>query len=115
MRVKLVLIGCLTCIAFLGMMPVAYSDSSWNGTWIGNWETGNGTQITFAGNEFISIYWDGDYVPDATGVASPDGKVVTITWKSGSAVLTRKGPTAIDIVIHEKGKKDVSFALKPDG
>jgi hypothetical protein len=88
---------------------------SWNGTWIGNWDKGgNGTQIVFAGETFISIYWDGDYVPDATGSVSKDGKTVTITWTGAKALLTRDGETVGHIAIHEKGRPDAAFAVKRD-
>ena len=117
MGLRAAAIAWITCFALLATAPVAnaQSNSSWNGTWVGNWETGEGTQIVFAGNDFISIYWDGDYVPDAKGSLSSDGKVETITWQSGRAVLTRVSGAAINIAIHEKGKKDVSFELKRDG
>jgi hypothetical protein len=88
---------------------------SWNGEWVGNWANGgNGTQIVFAGETFISIYWDGDYVPDAAGNVSKDGKTVIITWMGARAVLTRDGETTGHIVIHEKGKSDAAFAVKRD-
>ncbi len=88
---------------------------SWNRTWVGNWDKGgNGTQIVFAGETFISIYWDGDYVSDAEGSVSKDGSMVTITWIGGKAVLTRDGDTTGHVVIQEKGKPDVKFAVKKD-
>lgn len=94
--------------AFAAAMP------DWNGTWIGNWDKGgNGTQIVFAGNTFISIYWDSDYV-DAKGALSQAGKVATITWPGAQAVLTRDSATAAHIVIHEKGKSDAAFPVKLD-
>jgi hypothetical protein len=88
--------------------------AGWNGTWIGNWQAGQGTQIVFAGDTFISIYWDGDYVSDATGAMAKDGKTVTLKWTCANALITRDGPAAAHIVIHEKGKPDAAFALKPD-
>jgi len=101
---------------FLVLSSAAFAASpSWNGTWIGNWGSGgNGTQIVFAGETFISIYWDGDYVSDAQGALSKDGKIVTITWTGAKAVLSRDGETAAHIVIREKGKPDAAFAVKRD-
>jgi hypothetical protein len=88
---------------------------SWNGEWVGNWDKGgNGTQIIFAGEEFNGIFWDGDYVSDAQGAVSKDGKIVTITWPGAKAILSRDGETAGHIVIHEKGKPDAAFAVKRD-
>ena len=92
----------------------AQQNSSWNGTWIGNWAGGNGTQIVFADNDLIAMYWDGDYLSDTQASVSADGRVVTITWASGQAVLNRDGETSGHIVIHEKGKSDIGFDLKRD-
>jgi len=105
----------LAAAALLFASAAFAASPSWNGTWIGNWDKGgNGTQIVFAGETFISIYWDGDYVPDAQGALSKDGKTVTITWPSAHAVLSRDGETTAHIVIREKGKKDAAFAVKRD-
>ena len=92
----------------------AQQNSSWNGTWIGNWAGGNGTQIVFADNDLIAMYWDGDYLSDTKSSLSADGRVVTITWAAGQAVLNRDGETSGHIVIHEQGKPDISFDLKRD-
>jgi hypothetical protein len=59
---------------------MAQQTANWNGTWIGNWAGGNGTQIVFADNQLIAMYWDGDYLTDPQSSLSPDGKAVTITW-----------------------------------
>ncbi len=85
--------------------------SGWDGTWVGNWANGNGAQIIFAGNELIGLYWRGDYLADTHSAVSPAG-VVTITWPSGSATLTRDSETTAHIVIREPGKTDTAFALK---
>jgi hypothetical protein len=92
----------------------AQQSSSWNGTWIGNWASGNGTQIVFADNDVIAMYWEGDYLSDTKSSVSADGRVVTITWASGQAVLNRDGEASGHIVIHEQGKADLSFDLKRD-
>jgi hypothetical protein len=93
---------------------VAQQTTSWNGTWIGNWAGGNGTQIVFAENELIAMYWDGDYLTDPQSSLSPDGKVVTITWPSGQALLTRDGEAGSHIVVHETGRPDATFDVKRD-
>src|SRR5690348_12274329 len=94
--------------------PAAAQDTSWNGTWIGNWQNGHGAQIIFAGNEFIGIYWGDDYVDDAVASVSADGKVVTISWAGAQALLTRDNSEAAHIVIHQKGQPDASFLLTRD-
>lgn len=110
--VALALLG-VTLLA-MGAAASAATARSWNGTWAGNWQGGDGTQIVFAGETFISIYWGGDYVSDAEGTVSKDGSSVTITWKDAKAVLTRDGETTAHVVIQEKGKPDVKFAVKKD-
>ena len=92
----------------------AQQSSTWNGTWIGNWASGNGTQIVFADNDVIAMYWEGDYLSDTKSSVSADGRVVTITWASGQAVLNRDGEVSGHIVIHEQGKADIRFDLKRD-
>jgi hypothetical protein len=88
--------------------------SSWNGTWIGNWQGGDGVQIVFAGEDPVAFYWHGDYLDDTHATASEGGSVVTILWPSGQAVLTRNGEATARITIQETGKPDLSFALKRD-
>ena len=85
---------------------------SWNGTWIGNWARGNGTQIIFAGDEMIAMFWNGDYLSQVHFSVSDDGAVVTITWPSAQATLTRDGETVGHVVIREKGQPDCSFDVQ---
>ena len=47
-------------------------------------------------------------------VQRPDGKIVTITWQSGQAVLTRDGEASGHIVVHETGRPDLTFDVKRD-
>ena len=104
-----VAIGLLT-----GPSAARAQQQSWNGTWIGNWQDGNGTQIVFAGEDLVAFYWDGDYLDDVHADASEGGRVVTVLWPSGQAVITRDGETTARITIRETGKPDLSFALKRD-
>jgi hypothetical protein len=60
------------------------------------------------------MYWDGDYLSDTQSSLSPDGKVVTITWQSGQALLTRDGEASGHIVVHETGRPDIAFDVKRD-
>jgi len=87
---------------------------SWNGTWIGNWQGGDGAQIVFAGEDLVAFYWHGDYLDDVHANVSEGGRVVTVLWSSGQAVLTRDGDATARITVHEPGKVDLSFALKRD-
>ena len=102
----------ITC--YLAAPSSGLAQLDWNGTWIGNWETGHGIQIIFAGNELIGVYWEDDYVSEAAASLSAGGTVVTITWPSVRAILTRDGPEAAHIVIRETGRPDTAFPLKLD-
>jgi hypothetical protein len=111
----------LVCLGLSATMDIgspagamAQQTASWNGTWIGNWAGGNGTQIVFADNELIAVYWNGDYLSDTQSSLSPDSKVVTITWQSGQALLTRDGEASGHIAVHEKGQPDITFEVKRD-
>lgn len=99
---------------FAGAGAAAAQQPSWNGTWIGNWQGGDGAQIVFAGDELIAFYWHGDYLDGVQANTSEGGRVVTILWSSGQAVLTRDSEAAARITVHETGKADLSFALKRD-
>jgi hypothetical protein len=88
--------------------------ASWNGTWIGNWQGGDGAQIVFAGEDLVAFYWHDDYLDDVHANASEGGRVVTVLWSSGQAVLTRDGDATARITVREPGKADLSFALKRD-
>ena len=110
---KLAALTGLAIVLLAAALAPASAAPDWNGTWIGNWKDGNGTQIVFTGSTFISIYWDGDYIGDATGEVSADGKTAKIAWKGGSAVITRDGAAA-HIVITEKGKPSKAFPLRRD-
>jgi hypothetical protein len=109
---------CIGLDASLGLAipaaAMAQQNANWNGTWIGDWAGGNGTQIVFADNELIAIYWDGDYLSDTQSSLSPDDKVVTITWQSGQALLTRDGEATGHIVVHETGRPEITFDVKRD-
>lgn len=111
-------IFCLSLVAGFGAAgPLAANvqqSSSWDGEWAGNWQHGQGTQIIFAGDELIGIYWRGDYISETHAVLSRGGAVVTINWTSGEALLTRDGPTTAHIVIREKGRPEAAFIVKKD-
>jgi hypothetical protein len=110
------LAGYLFAIGLLAVSGTAgaQQQSSWNGTWIGNWQEGDGAQIVFAGEDLIAFYWHGDYLDDTHATASEGGAIVAIEWLTGQAVLTRDGEATARITIHETGKPDLSFALKRD-
>jgi hypothetical protein len=93
----------------------AKATSSWNGEWVGNWaNNGNGIQIIFVDNDVNGVFWNGDYIPEVHSSVSQGGAVVTITWPSSTAVITRDSETAGHIVVHEKGRPDSTFPIARD-
>ena len=92
-----------------------FAAQDWNGTWIGNWQDGDGIQVIVAGNDATGIFWNGDYLPDALHSAVSDGgKALTISWDHGNAILTRTGDDTANIAVHEPGRPDAAFAVKLD-
>ncbi len=82
----------------------ALAAPDWNGTWAGNWSGSEqeGVQLIMAGNDVIGIYWHGDYLSDdMKSTVSPDGKILSITWKDGGATLTRDGDASARFQIHD--------------
>jgi hypothetical protein len=100
-------------IGLLALPAFAQQHAGWDGTWIGNWQNGDGTQIVFAGDELVAFYWNGDY-QDAQAIQSADHKAMTISWSQGKATLTLDGEAAAHIVIEEAGKPDLTFPVKRD-
>jgi hypothetical protein len=88
--------------------------ASWDGTWVGGWDMGEGVQLIFAGDELIGLYWHEDYVGDARSTATPGAAGLTITWPSVEAILLRDGDNAAHIVIRETGHPEVTIPLARD-
>lgn len=104
----------LLVLLLLAPLP-AFAGSDWTGTWVGNWQGGDGVQIMMAGNVCTGMFWHGDYLPDDLHTdVSPDGKVLTIAWDHAKAVLTRDGTETAHATITEPGHTPVRFAVKID-
>jgi hypothetical protein len=87
---------------------------SWDGMWVGNWTGGSGVQLVFVRNEALAFYWRGDYVEGLHSSLARGGTTVAIIWPAGSATLTRDREETAHIVVREKGRADIAFALKRD-
>jgi hypothetical protein len=102
--------------AALVLTAPARAGGDWNGTWVGNWQGGDGVQLIMAGDVATGMFWHGDYLPDDLhSKVSRDDRTLTITWDHSSAVLTRdeNGETGF-IAISEPGRKLVMFPVKID-
>jgi hypothetical protein len=88
--------------------------TGWDGTWVGGWNTGAGVQIIFAGDTLIGFYLRNDYKDITRSSGSPDGGK-TFAWDKGDATLTRSPDGGAVLVVHERGKPDLSIPLKREG
>ncbi len=90
---------------------VALGAESWDGTWVGGFDTPNGAQIIVAGDEAVGLYWHDNYVLGLASSMAGDGSL-TLAWDSGSATLTRTGEKTADAVFGEgKGGPAVTVHL----
>jgi hypothetical protein len=92
-----------TILALLFALLTLPALADWDGMWAGNWGGAeqDGIQVIMVGNSVTAIFWRGDYLSDDMhSSVSPDGNVLTITWKDGGATLTRDGANKAKFEIH---------------
>lgn len=105
----------IACCIFVGPPAAcAQQAESWDATWAGGWDNGNGTQIVIAGNQAIGFYWHDDYKTIVESHAAADGRTFTFTWQGGEVVLTRLGGKSARALIREQGQPDIVIDLKSD-
>jgi len=87
---------------------------SWDGTWAGGWENGDGIQIIIAGDKVIGVYRDGDYPEILSSAASPEGRMLTFSWVGGDAFLerARDQDREATISLREHGRPVRAFTVK---
>jgi len=96
----------------LAAAGVAQAAPSWDGTWAGGWENGDGVQIIIAGDKVIGVFRGGDY-PDITqSQLAADGRTLTFAWAGGDGVLQRTGDREAAFTLHERGKAERKFPVK---
>jgi hypothetical protein len=86
----------------------------WDGTWVGGWDKGTGVQLIFAGETLIGFYFRDDYEEILRSTVAADGGR-TFAWDKGDASLTRTPNGGTRLVVHERGKPEVSMPLKREG
>jgi len=92
----------------------SFAAPSWDGTWAGGWEKGDGIQIVVAGNKVIGVYREGDYPEILSSAVSPEGRMLTVSWVGGDALLQRaseRDPEAT-ISLREHGRPVRTFIVK---
>jgi hypothetical protein len=84
---------------------------SWDGTWAGGWEGGDGVQIIVAGEKVIGVGRGMEY-PDLLGSqVSADGGMLSIAWVGGDGMLVRTGDRDAAFTMRERGKPVRKFVV----
>jgi hypothetical protein len=85
----------------------------WDGR-VGGWDKGTGVQLIFAGETLIGFYFRDDYEEILRSTVAADGGR-SFAWDKGEASLTRTPNGGTRLVVHERGKPEVSIPLKREG
>ena len=93
---------------------LAVAAPSWDGTWTGGWDNGDGIQIVIAGDKVIGVYRDGDYPEILRSDASPEGRMFCFWWVGGDAFLQRIAEREATISLRERGRPVRIFAVRRD-
>jgi hypothetical protein len=102
-------------LLFSLLIPIrSVAAPSWDGSWAGGWENGDGIQIVIAGDKVIGVYRDGDYPEILSSAASPEGRMLTFSWIGGDAFLQRGSDhdREATISLREHGRPVRSFTVK---
>ena len=100
------------CLLILLCAGKAFSAPSWDGTWAGGWENGDGIQIIIAGDKVIGVFRGVDYPEVLRSDVSADGSMLSFWWVGGDGFLQRAGDRAATISMRERGRPVRSFTLK---
>jgi len=89
----------------------AHAAQSWDGTWAGGWEGGDGVQIIIAGDKVIGVGRGMEY-PDLLGSqVSADGGMLSFAWVGGDGMLERTGDRDATFALRERGKPPRKFPV----
>ena len=109
------LLRCALPLLFVLLIAIrSVAAPSWDGTWVGGWENGDGIQIIIAGDKAIGVYRGGDYPEILSSAASPEGRMLTVSWVGGDAFLERASDhdRQATISLREHGRPVRSFTVK---
>lgn len=87
---------------------------SWDGTWAGGWENGDGVQIIIAGDKVIGLFYGGDYRDVQQSQLSADGRTLTFGWAGGDGTLLRTGDRDASFTLKDRGMAARSFPVHRD-
>jgi len=92
----------------------ASATQSWDGTWAGGWENGDGIQIIIAGNKVIGVGRGMDYPGVLRSDVSAEGSMLSFWWVGGDAFLQRTSDREATISLRERGRLVRTFTVKRD-
>ena len=92
----------------------ALASPSWDGTWAGGWENGDGVQIVIAGDKVIGVGRGMDYPEILGSEVSADCGMLVVWWIGGDGLLQRTGPHEATISMRERGSPVRSFTVRRD-
>jgi hypothetical protein len=103
-------------ILLVAVMVAAEADAaqSWDGTWAGGWENGDGIQIIITGDKAIGVGRGMDYPEVLRSDVSAEGSMLSFWWVGGDAFLQRTGDREATISLRERGRPVRTFTVKRD-
>jgi hypothetical protein len=103
--------GLALVLLSLAIAGSAAAAPSWDGTWAGGWETGDGVQIIIVGDKVIGVGRGMEY-PDLLGSqVSVDGSMLSVAWIGGDGMLERTGDRDAAFTMRERGKPVRKFVV----
>jgi len=90
----------------------ALAAPSWDGSWVGGWENGDGIQIIIAGNEVIAVGRGDTYREILSSQASPEGRMLSFWWVGGDGFLQRTGDREATLTMRERDKAERTFVVR---
>jgi hypothetical protein len=104
--------GLLAACLGLALAESTLAAPSWDGTWVGGWEEGDGIQIIVAGEKVTDV-GRGDAYPEVLSTdVSRDGSMLVFWWVGGDALLQRVSDRKATISMRERERPVRSFAVK---
>jgi hypothetical protein len=96
----------------LAVATGAGAAQSWDGTWAGGWEAGDGVQIIIAGGKVIGVGRGMEYPELLGSQVSADGSMLSVAWIGGDGMLVRTGDRDAAFTLREHGKPARKFTVK---
>ena len=88
--------------------------AAWDDTWVGGWDSGQGTQLIIVGGAVIGFFWGGDYIDIGDSSNLSAGEPLAFKWETGAAEVKSAPGGGLVLVIHEKGKPETVLPLSRD-